>query len=49
MPVVAGPIEATAIGNLMVQAKAAGLVKDRWAMRKMIAQNFETKTYNPAP
>ena len=49
MPVVAGPTEATAIGNLMVQAKAAGLVKDRWAMRKMIAQNFETKTYNPSP
>lgn len=47
--VVAGPIEATAIGNLMVQAKAAGLVSDRWAMRKMITQNFETKTYNPAP
>ena len=47
--VVAGPIEATAIGNLMVQAKAAGLVSDRWAMRKIIAQNFETKTYNPAP
>ena len=32
IPVVAGPTEATAIGNLMVQAKAAGLVKDRWAM-----------------
>ena len=49
MPVVAGPTEATAIGNLMVQAKAAGLVKDRWAMRKMITQTVETKTYNPAP
>jgi rhamnulokinase len=49
MPVVAGPTEATAIGNLMVQAKAAGLVKDRWTMRKMIAQSFETKTYNPSP
>lgn len=49
IPVVAGPTEATAIGNLMVQAKAAGLVSDRWAMRKIIAQNFETKTYNPAP
>lgn len=38
MPVVAGPTEATVIGNLMVQAKAAGLVKDRWEMRKMIAK-----------
>jgi len=49
MPVVAGPTEATAIGNLMVQAKAAGLVSDRWAMRKIIKQNIETKTYTPAP
>ena len=49
MPVVAGPTEATAIGNLMVQAKAAGLVSDRWAMRRMIAQTFEMKTFTPAP
>ncbi|MBQ8959079.1 MAG: rhamnulokinase [Bacteroidales bacterium] len=49
MPVVAGPTEATALGNLMVQAKAAGLVADRWEMRNIIAQNFETKKFNPAP
>ena len=47
MPVVAGPTEATAIGNLMVQAKAAGLVKDRWEMRRMIAQTIQVKTYYP--
>ena len=47
MPVVAGPTEATAIGNLMVQAKATGLVKDRWAMRKIIADTFQVKTYYP--
>ena len=47
IPVVAGPTEATAIGNLMVQAKAAGLVKDRWAMRKMIAETFQVKRYYP--
>ena len=47
MPVVAGPTEATAIGNLMVQAKAAGLVKDRWAMRKMIAETIQIKSYYP--
>ncbi len=40
MPVVAGPTDATVIGNLMVQAKAAGLVKDRWEMRKMIAKDL---------
>ena len=48
IPVVAGPTEATAIGNLMVQAKAAGLVKDLWAMRKMIAETFETKQFPPS-
>ncbi|MCR5017926.1 MAG: rhamnulokinase [Bacteroidales bacterium] len=48
MPVVAGPTEATAIGNIMMQAKAAGLVKDRWEMRRMIAKAFEVKTYNPS-
>ena len=47
MPVVAGPTEATAIGNLMVQAKAAGLVKDRWAMRRMIVDTFDVKSFNP--
>lgn len=47
MPVVAGPTEATAIGNLMVQAKAAGLVKGRWEMRKMIAETIQVKTYYP--
>ena len=48
MPVMAGPTEATAIGNIMMQAKAAGLVADRWAMRRMIADAFEVKTYNPS-
>ena len=40
MPVVAGPTEATAIGNLMIQAKAADLVGDRWEMRKMVREAF---------
>ena len=47
LPVVAGPTEATAIGNLMVQAKAAGLVADRWEMRRMIADAFSVKTFTP--
>ena len=48
LPVVAGPTEATAIGNVMVQAKAAGLVKDRWEMRQMIGQAFAVKTFYPS-
>ena len=47
MPVVTGPVEGTAIGNIMLQAKAAGLVADRFEMRSIIARSIETKTYEP--
>ena len=35
--VIAGPSEATAIGNCMIQAQAAGLVRDRNEYRRIIA------------
>ena len=47
LPVVAGPTEATAIGNIMLQARAAGLVADRWQMRRLIADTFSVKTFLP--
>lgn len=47
LTVIAGPSEATAIGNIMIQAKAAGIVKDRWEMRRIIAETFKVKTYKP--
>lgn len=47
LPVIAGPTEATAIGNVMLQAQAAGMVKDRWEMRAMIAKAFSVKTFYP--
>lgn len=47
-PVVAGPVEATAIGNVMIQAKAAGLVADRRQMRSIIAASFQLKTFYPS-
>ncbi|MDR0536823.1 MAG: rhamnulokinase [Tannerellaceae bacterium] len=47
LPVLAGPAEATAIGNIMIQAKAAGLVADRWEMRQIIARSFPVKTFLP--
>jgi rhamnulokinase len=47
MPVLAGPSEATAIGNCLMQAKAAGLVTDRWAIRKIVAESFPVKEFRP--
>lgn len=47
IPVVAGPSEATAIGNCMVQAKAAGIVSDRKEMRRLIARCVPTETFIP--
>ncbi len=48
IPVLAGPSEATAIGNCMVQAQAAGLVADRWEMRKLIDGAVEIEVFNPS-
>lgn len=45
--VLAGPQEGTAIGNVMLQAKAAGIVADRWEMRHIIAQSVVPKRFEP--
>jgi rhamnulokinase len=47
IPVLTGPVEGTAIGNIMLQAKAAGLVSNRFEMRKVIADSIELQTYLP--
>ena len=47
VPVVAGPSECTAIGNIMLQAKAAGVVGDIAAMRRLIADSVDTVTFVP--
>lgn len=47
IPVVAGPSEATALGNVMVQARAAGLVGSLQEMRKYILRSIDTKRYEP--
>lgn len=43
----AGPQEATAIGNIMLQAKAAGEVTDIWDMRSIITKSIEQLTFEP--
>lgn len=47
MSVIAGPSEATAIGNSMIQARSAGIVSNRWEMRELIAASIQTETFEP--
>jgi len=48
IPVHAGPVEATALGNIGVQARACGLFKDLAEVRRAIAAAFPVKVYEPA-
>ena len=45
--VYAGPVEATAIGNISMQAIAAGEIKDIWQARDIIRNSFDVKVYEP--
>jgi rhamnulokinase len=47
IPVVAGPSEATAIGNIMIQAKAAGVVDSLQEMRKIIGESVQLDEFVP--
>lgn len=47
LPVVAGPAEAAALGNVLVQARAHGLVGDRAAMRRLLARTQPLTRYEP--
>ena len=48
LPVQAGPVEATAIGNVLVQARAAGLVSGtRESLRSLVAASFPPRSYTP--
>lgn len=46
-PVIAGPVEATALGNLTVQAVARGLLPDIGAGRKVVAASADLRTFGP--
>ena len=45
--VVTGPIEATASGNVLMQAKATGQIKTLAAARGIVRRSFELKEYQP--
>jgi rhamnulokinase len=45
--VVAGPVEATATGNLLVQAMAAGEIDSLEELRSVVRNSFDTETYTP--
>ncbi|MET8472432.1 rhamnulokinase family protein [Streptomyces sp. NPDC006422] len=47
LPVVAGPAEGAALGNVLVQARADGVVGDRAAMRCLVADTQPLARYEP--
>ncbi|NUW45466.1 rhamnulokinase [Nonomuraea rhodomycinica] len=47
LPVVAGPVEAAALGNALVQARARGLVGDLAEMRDLVRRSADVRTYEP--
>ena len=48
LPVLAGPVEATAIGNLLVQAMAAGRIGSPRQLREVVARSTVIGRYDPA-
>ncbi len=45
--VIAGPIEATASGNILTQARATGQIKSLTEARKIVRNSFDLKVYQP--
>lgn len=49
LPVIAGPEEATALGNVLVQARAVGEVDSLFEMRELVSNSCATQRYEPGP
>jgi rhamnulokinase len=47
-PVMAGPVEATAAGNLLLQARAAGDIDSIADAREVVRRSFDISDYEPA-
>jgi rhamnulokinase len=48
LPVVAGPVEATALGNVLAQARACGVVGDLAEARALVAATQDLRRYAPS-
>jgi rhamnulokinase len=48
-PVLAGPVEATAIGNVLVQARAAGEIGSLDDLRAVVRRSTPPQVYEPRP
>lgn len=46
-PVIAGPIEATAVGNILVQAVARGEISGSAQLREVVRNSFPSKRFEP--
>ncbi len=46
-PVVAGPVEATALGNLLVQARSVGAIESLSDIRQVVADSTQPSTFTP--
>lgn len=47
LPTITGPVEATAIGNILMQAIALGHLDDLSTARQVVRQSFDVETYQP--
>ena len=48
LPVIAGPVEATALGNILVQARSLGLVSgDLGSLRALVRESQTLVRYEP--
>jgi rhamnulokinase len=46
--VIAGPVEATSLGNCLIQAKGLGHVRDLSHLRQIVRNSTAPKRYEPA-
>ena len=47
--VVSGPVEGTAIGNLLIQAYGLGHLKSHQEIRQVVRASFPIETFQPQP